>query len=450
MNENFDKELNNTDSEQIPEERGTSKTDEVGDAEESQPMSDEFVLDEFEAQKINIPETLPAKEKTANKGVKTFCVILAAVIVLSCFTYGGYFLGKNSNKVPHTYDETPQISLQSKPEDANAISAAKIYSDISKSVVGILVYNESGEMGEASGVVYSEDGYIVTNDHIYSSISSAKFKIFISDGSEYDAYYVAGDTRSDLAVLKISEDVKLSVPAFGNSDEVITGETVCAIGCPNGYSAKSTITLGIVSVPKVRMSITTTYSSNFIQTDTAINPGNSGGALVNMYGQIIGITSSKISDTSYEGVGFAIPTKTVKKVVQSLIENGNVKNRARLGISYNFYNSAMAELSELSSCGLLVREVSKDSDLYSKLSEGDMISHVNDIAITDDAVILDLLEESAPGDSILLTVLKQSGETVTVSAILLKDEGSSSYVNSDGTITQDGNNGGEFNWPEGF
>lgn len=450
MNENFDKEFNNLDNEQESIEQNASQAEKINFTDE--PIeSEEFVLDEFEAQKINIPETVPAKENTTNKGIKIFCLILAAVIVLSCFTYGGYFIGKNSNRTPDTAGKTPSVSLQSKPEGANVFSASEIYSDVSKSVVGIFVYNEAGEMSEASGVVYSEDGYIVTNDHIYSSISSAKFKIFMSDGSEYDAYYVAGDTRSDLAVLKISEAVKLSVPVFGNSDEVIIGETVCAVGYPNGYSAKATITSGIVSVPKVRMSITTTYSSNFIQTDTAINPGNSGGALVNMYGQIVGITSSKISGTSYEGVGFAIPTKTVQKVVQSLIENGNVKSRARLGISYNFYNSAMAELSELPACGLLVREVSKDSDLFGKLSEGDMITRVNDIAINDDAVILDLLEESEPGSTILLTVLRQTGEVTTFSAVLLNDEGSSSYVNSDGS-DNDGeqSNGGEFNWPEGF
>ncbi len=450
MNDNFDKEFNNLDNEQESIEQNTSQAEKINFTKEPNE-SEEFALDEFEAQKINIPETVPAKENTTNKGIKIFCLILAAVIVLSCSTYGGYFIGKNSNRVPDTVGKAPSVSLQSKPENANAFSAAAIYSDISKSVVGIFVYNEAGEMSEASGVVYSEDGYIITNDHIYSSISSAKFKIFMSDGSEYDAYYVAGDTRSDLAVLKISENIKLPVPVFGNSDEVITGEAVCAVGYPNGYSAKSTITSGIVSVPKVRMSITTTYSSNFIQTDTAINPGNSGGALVNMYGQIVGITSSKISGTSYEGVGFAIPTKTVQKVVQSLIENGNVKNRARLGISYNFYNSAMAELSELPACGLLVREVSKDSDLFGKLNEGDMITRVNDIAINDDAIILDLLEESEPGSTILLTVIKQSGETATVSAVLLNDEGSSSYVNSEGSVNGgQQSNGGDFNWPEGF
>lgn len=409
------------------------------------------VFDEnFEAERINISKTVPTKTTKGNKGIRIFCIILSAIIVLSCFYYGGYYIGKNS--IPSLYDsDSTSIELNSKPTGEDTLSSSQLYVEVSKSIVGILVYNSNGDMGEASGVVYSKDGYIVTNDHIYSSISSAKFKIYTNDGNEYNAYYVAGDTRSDLAVLKISENVNLTVTEFGNSDDVVSGEEVCAIGHPNGYSSKSTITTGIVSVPKVRMSITSSYSSNFIQTDTAINPGNSGGALINMYGQIIGITSSKISDTSYEGVGFAIPTKTVQKVVSSLIENGNVKNRARLGISYSFYNSAMAEFNKLHAGGLLVREVSKDSALYGKLDVGDIITRVNDIAIIDDSVILDIIEESSPGDTIYLTVLKKSGATETVSATLLNDEGSSSYINSENSTNKvDGNGNGEFSWPEGY
>ena len=402
-----------------------------------------------EAQSITIPKTVPTNSKGTNKGLKVFCIILSAVIVLSCFSLGGYFMGKYASKTPSNNKSNVDISLQSKPSDAKQLSFDSIYENVTKSIVGIFVYNSEGKTGEATGVIYSQDGYIITNDHIYSKIPSAKFKVYLSDGSEYDAHYVAGDTRSDLAVLKINDDVRLSVPEFGNSDDIVSGESVCAIGCPNGYASKPTITVGIVSAPRVRMSITTTYSTNFIQTDAAINPGNSGGALVNMYGQIIGITSSKISGDGIEGVGFAIPTATVKNVAESLVENGNVKNRARLGISYNFINSAMAELNNMSSYGLLVREVSNDSDLYGKIKEGDIITRVNDIPITDDAIILDLLEQYKPSDKIMLTVVNTSGKTVNISAVLLNDEGTSSYIHSDNS-SGNSNNNEEFNWPEGF
>lgn len=432
MYENFENEINNEETQsQISQE---------------QPVTEEEQYSEhdFSAEQIYIPPVTDSDVSRCNKGLKIFCIVMAAVILLSGCFLGGYFLGKNPKTSNVTISDYPELNLQSKPQNSNVATSSELYSSLSPSVVGILVYNEKGDMSEASGVVYSEDGYIVTNDHIYSTVPKAKFKVFTYDGNEYDAYYVAGDTRSDLAVIKISDKVSLKVSPFGNSDEVATGESVCAIGCPNGYSAKSTITCGIVSVPKVRQSITSSYSSNFIQTDTAINPGNSGGALINMYGQIVGITSSKIAATSYEGVGYAIPSKTVKRVVSSLIESGNVKNRARLGISYVFYNSAMAGINDMSSHGLLVAEVTSDSSLYGKLKKDDIITRVNDIEINDDAIILDILEELRPGEYITLTVLKQSGSVENVSALLLNDEGSSSYINSDTS-----GSGGDFNFPVG-
>ncbi len=404
---------------------------------------------DVEAQIINVVSHKTEKSKTGSLGVKAFCAALAAVVLLSCFSYAGYYLGKNDFLKNNKINGAVSTDLEEKPKDSSVLSPEQIYTQTASSIVGILVYNSKGDVSEASGVIYSEDGYIVTNDHIYSAINSAKFKIYMHDGNIYDATYVAGDTRSDLAVLKIDQKVKLTKAVFGNSDEVVSGEKVCAIGYPNGYSSLSTITTGIVSTPKVRASISSSYSSNFIQTDTAINPGNSGGALINEYGQIIGIVSSKISGTSYEGVGFAIPTKTVKRITESLIINGNVKDRARLGISYNFYNEAMAELAKLNSAGLYIQEVSEDSDLFKKVEKGDIITRVNDIAINDDAVILDLLEEYKPGDKILLTISKQSGETETYSVKLLSDEGSSSYINDYSSDSSQENNK-DFNFPEGY
>lgn len=397
-------------------------------SEDSFAENDPLYGGEFIAEKISIPQTADTVKDTKNNGIRIFALILAAVLTVSLSVFGGYYLGVHSTSERHKSGVNSYISLQSKPAKPTVYSADKIYADTVESVVGILVYNKKGDSGEATGVVLSEDGYIITNDHIYTEIPSAKFKIYMHDGTEYNAYFVAGDTRSDIAVLKIRENVKLKVPTFGNSSSVVSGESVCAIGCPNGYSSKATITVGIVSVPKVRKTITSIYSSNFIQTDTAINPGNSGGALVNVYGQIIGITSAKISDTSYEGVGFAIPTNTVKRITESLIENGNVKDRARLGIQYRFYNSANAEVHDLATGGLLVTTVLEDSDLYGKLNVNDMIVKVNELEITNDSIILDVLEEHVPGDTINLTVLRENGKTEVITALLLSDEGSSSYT----------------------
>ena len=416
-------------------------------------MENNFTNDEqFESenlipQAIEIPEVkIDDFESNNQKGLKLFCIILAAVIVLACFTTGGYFLGMNGANNNNLYSAT-DLELVDKPNDGQTLTAAGVYKDCAKSVVGILVYNSNGDMGHASGVIYSKDGYIVTNDHIYSSISAAKFKVYTEDGNEYNAVYVAGDTRSDLAIIKITESVSLTPGVFGDSEQVITGETVCAIGRPNGYNLASTLTCGTVSVPKVRQSITSSYSTNFIQTDTPINPGNSGGGLFNMYGHVIGITSSKIAGTVYEGLGFAIPSRSVKRIAESLIEHGNVKDRARLGVSYRFYNNAEAEIAKIASAGLQIAEINIESDLNGKISVGDIITKVNDKSITDDSVILDIIEESKPGDVLSFTVLNAKGSTFTVTAKLLADEGSSSYQETLKPSTSQNN--GEFNFPEG-
>lgn len=378
-------------------------------------------------ERINIPEIEDSKSNNGGKGIKLFCIALCFVLLLSVFSVGGYFLGRNSVELPKEDKSFDKITLADRPTE-NAVSTAEIYQNVADSVVGILIYNDDERMSFASGVVCSENGYIITNDHIYASIPSAKFKVILNNGEEYDAYFVAGDTRSDLAVIKIADTVSLPVPEFGDSDKIVTGENVCAIGCPNGYGEKSTITAGIVSVPKIRMSVTSAYSSNFIQTDTPINPGNSGGALVNSYGQVIGIVSSKISATSYEGVGFAIPTRLVKKVISSLIENGYVASRSRIGISYRTITPALAELNDFASVGLLIDTVENECSLKGVLSKDDIITHVNGVLINDDDILLDLLEETEAGKTINLTVLHTSGVTKEYIATLLSDKGSSSYT----------------------
>ena len=389
--------------------------------------NEEFNIDNLTPQTINMPETSNSYFDSDNqKGLKYFCIALTAVVILSCFTAGGYFLGVNKSNNETLYSAT-ELELVNKPTDSSSLTPAGVYKEYAKTIVGILVYNSNGDVGQASGVVYSKDGYIVTNDHIYSSVPAAKFKVYTEDGNEYNAVYVAGDTRSDLAIIKITDSVSLTPAIFGDSEQVITGESVCAIGKPNGYNLKSTLTSGTVSVTKVRQSITSSYSTNFIQTDTPINPGNSGGGLFNMYGQIIGITSSKITGAAYEGLGFAIPSRSVKRIVESLIENGNVKDRARLGVSYRFYNSAEAEIMKLKASGLQIVEVNIESDLNGKIAAGDIITKVNDKIIDDDAVILDIIEESRPGDSLSFTVVTADGSSKVVSAVLLADEGSSSY-----------------------
>lgn len=366
-------------------------------------------------------------EKPSNIGLKVFFTIIAITISLVIALSAGFIFGKKSSTYNSGFGGTTQLS--SRDDGAVVSNKTAVFNNVNDSIVAITVYNSEGIKGYASGVVYTTDGYIITNDHIYSEVASAEFLITFANGSELKAEYVAGDTRSDLAVLKVEAN-GLKNAQFADSEQINVGEEVVAIGYPQGASGKAILTSGSISSKGVRVSSTTKYSMKMIQTDTAINPGNSGGALIDMYSKVIGITSVKLAGTEYDNVGYAIPSRTVVKIVDSLIKNKYVEGRGRLGIQYTEINSIVAQQTNLPT-GLRVAEVDEDSDLYTKVSENDIITHINDIKITEGNVVLDIIESTAPGVTMSFTVYHASTlSTETVYASLLPDQGNSSYVNN--------------------
>ncbi len=389
--------------------------------------------------------------KPMSKGLKVFCLVMATVLLLTVTTAGGYFLGRSS--VSHNYiGSNVEVDLEARPTDTEVSTPAQIYAKVNESIVGIRIYNQHGQVSDASGVIYSEDGYIVTNDHIYSEIGAPKFKVFMHDGTEYNAVYVAGDTVSDLAVLKIEGGKGFKVAQFGDSEQLINGEGVVAIGRPNDATDNSSITSGVISLTKRRVKTTSSYTARLIQTDSAINPGSSGGALVNMYGQVVGITSSKLAGVEYDAIGFAIPTKTMKRVVEQLISSGKVTDRAKLGITYTEVNSVTAEIENHAAVGLLVVSVGEDSDIFGKVGEGDIITHINGIAITNDDLVLDVIEDCKAGDTVSLTVLLKNGNIADYDVTLRANISESSYsttIVEKETPDAEKPNGGTFDFPDG-
>ena len=209
----------------------------------------------------------------------------------------------------------------------------------------------------------------------------------------------------------------------------------------------------MISLTRRRVKTTSSYTASLIQTDSAINPGSSGGALVNMYGQVVGITSSKLAGVEYDAIGFAIPTKTMKRVVEQLISGGKVSDRAKLGITYTEINSVTVEIENYSAVGLLVVSVGEDSDIYDKVGKGDIITHVNGIKITNDDIVLDVIEDCKAGDIISLTVIMSDGSEADYDVKLRANIGESSYSTAIGEReepsddTQSG--GGIFDFPYG-
>ncbi len=400
---------------------------------------------------VNFSDVEPMRDhKPMSLGLKLFALIMAGVILLTGGCVAGYFMAQKTVPQTELTYKVPDVDLAARPADTDEMTVAQVYDKVNPSVVGIITYNMEGDGGTASGIIYSEDGYIVSNDHIYAEISNPKFKIYMADGTEYDAEYVAGDKISDLSVLKIKDNVKLKPAVFGNSDEVFPGQKVVAIGRPNGAENDSTVTDGVVSAVSERVRNATNYSARLIQTSCAINPGNSGGALVDMYGQIVGVTASKLAGTAYDNVGYAIPTTVMKRIVDELIKEGKVVSRAKLGITYAAINSALAEINGYQHTGLYIDSVSEDSALYGKAEKGDFITHINGIEVTSDKIVLDIIEKCSAGDTITVTIITSTEETKTIKAVLKANIGESSYVT--GKITQsekDEASGGTFDFPFG-
>lgn len=370
-------------------------------------------------------------ERVSTTGIKVFLSLVAVMLVTVIALTVGFVFGRDNNNDGATFGDntvsTPQLHSAS---NQSITDCAAVYSDIAPSVANIVVYNSDGsKSATATGLVYTENGYIVTNDHIYSEIPSPKFLVTMYDGSEYSAKFVAGDTRSDLAVLKI-EATGLKPVKFRNSDEVVVGEQTVAIGCPAG-ATKATATVGIVSSTATRISTElSSYSMKVIQTSTPINPGSSGGALADMSSYIVGITSAKLSLSGYENIGYAIPAKTVVNVVSSLIKYGYVEGRGKLGITYTFVDSVTAELNGGLPKGLKISEIATESAFSGKnLKANDIITHINDTELKSRDIALDIIESTEPGKSLSFTVYHTKSKTSEVIyAALLPDNGSSSYT----------------------
>ena len=452
MNEFENKDLEieaSDDSEAVEkiEETMDENVEEGNDEQNNAPDFETVSVEEPSFNRVNYTEIAPEKDyQNEKRGLKIFALIMAIVIALTSATAVGYFMGKNSVSGRY-YSSTTKLDLASKPKDKEGMTATEIYSAVNESIVGIRAYNKS-TVKDASGVIYSKDGYIITNDHIYDGIAAAKFKVYLYDGSEREATYVAGDTVSDIAILKLKDTKNLKPAVFGNSKELVYGEPTVAIGRPNGAMEPNCITEGIVSLTKRRVTGSTNYSSSLIQTDSAINPGSSGGALLNMYGQVVGITSSKMTGDQYDSVGFAIPTVTVKRVADQLVKNGKVTDRAKLGITYTEISSVYAEINNFDSTGIYVVTISETADAYGKLTKGDLITHINGIAITCDDVVLDIIEESRAGDSVTLTVKSLNGNVKEIKIKLGANVSESSYVlteEKEETETDDGT----FDFPQG-
>lgn len=272
------------------------------------------------------------------------------------------------------------------------------------SVVGVTSesydnYNTKTSCG--SGIIISEDGYIVTNYHVI--VGANNITATLDDGTSCAAYFIGADAYSDLAVLRIQK-TGLTAAEFGDSDAVRVGEIAIAIGNPTGQ-LQGTATSGIISALNRNVEINNTVM-NLIQTDAAINSGNSGGPLLNQYGQVVGITSAKVSLTGYEGLGFAIPANTAKPIIEALVRQGYVSGRPLLGVQVSELSKMAANFYRVPQ-GLYVNRVDENSDAAEQgLKTGDIITKINGQSVTSLDTGVSLRNEFKAGDEITVTVYR--------------------------------------------
>ena len=390
-------------------------------------------------------------QKFYKKGVKVLAIILIGFLsgALGSFVtlqlyqkQGNQATNNNSGTVTQTSYKNENSTTQAVNKVKDAVVSIITYSSSSSRQSSVFNADETNSdsdnqqiASEGSGVIYKKDdkdAYLVTNTHVINGAS--KVDIRLADGTKVPGEIVGSDTFSDIAVVKISSEKVTTVAEFGDSSQLSVGETAIAIGSPLGSEYANTVTQGIISSLNRNVSLKSedgqAISTKAIQTDTAINPGNSGGPLVNIQGQVIGITSSKIASnggTSVEGLGFAIPSNDAQNIIKQLESDGKV-TRPALGIQMvNLSNVGASDLRKLNipsglTSGVVVRSVQNNMPANGHLQKYDVITKVDDKEIASSTDLQHALYNHAIGDTIKVTYYR-NGKEETTSIKLDKNSG---------------------------
>lgn len=301
------------------------------------------------------------------------------------------------------------LDIQSS-RDLEPLSYQELYAKCLPYTVSITVIASDG-IGTGTGIVMTEDGYILTCNHVIEGGTTCR--VTTSEDETYEALLVGGDAQTDLAVLKIEAE-GLTPAEFGDSDQLTVGDEALAIGDPLGTELRGTLTNGIISAINRNVTVNG-YSMTLIQTTAALNSGNSGGPLLNIYGQVVGVNNMKMnsSQVTVEGLGFAVPTRVVQEIVPLLSTQGKV-SRPVLGITCYGIDEEMKELNGEPVTGLRVASVNESSDAYLQgLEVGDYITAVNGTHVVSVDEVKVLIEDLEIGDTVELEIYRLEPETET-------------------------------------
>ena len=378
-------------------------------------MENDHTSYQYEKDYIDIP--VPKKKIWPKLG--RFCRDVFFVCLISIISIKGYiaFGPQDTNTqaiINNNSEQTSGLVQQAASDNQNnqELTSQQIGAKVTPSVVAVVSKEMFGE-STGSGIIMTEDGLIITNAHVIEDAQSVT--VILQDETEYPATIIGQDQQTDLAVLKI-QATGLTPAEFGDSDNLEVGEKAIAIGNPLGLEFAGSMTQGIISALGREVEVEG-RTMTFIQTDAAINPGNSGGPLVNAYGQVIGITSAKISSEYAEGLGFAIPINDALPIIEELVNYGYVTGRPLIGITGEDLSANQAKYYQLPQ-GIYVRFVDPDSGAaLAGIEAGDIIVGANgeDITTTDELNnIKDTLEV---GDTMTITIYR-NGKTFDVKVVL--------------------------------
>ena len=365
--------------------------------------------------------------------MKRVVSLIFIALISGILTLGGYklFIEDHPEAVLATDNNTIQNFIPTNFNSVNAISSTNAdFTSAAEKTINAVVhvtnrsisktprsisdffygYNQPREMiGSGSGVVISPDGYIITNYHVVKN--ATKLQVGLNNNKIFEAELIGSDPKTDIALIKIDSDEELSYVAFGDSDHVKIGEWVLAVGNP--FNLNSTVTAGIISA-KARDIEGDNSAQAYLQTDAAVNRGNSGGALVNTKGELIGINTAISSETgSYIGYSFAIPSNNAKKVINDIMEFGNVQ-RGILGVIGGSLNSLYAEKLGISETeGFYVDDVDAQSGAKKAgIKSGDIIKKLDNVKISKFADLSGYINSKGPNDIVNVTILRNGQEKI--------------------------------------
>ncbi len=401
------------------------------------------------------PQTPPAPKK--RRGTK-----MAVVALCLCFTMIGGIAGGAVGAhlftppaaVTQSVDAagTPETTPHYQPVAymGAQLTLSQLYEKCNPAVVAIStevsVRNAFGQYATqataGSGFVISEDGYIVTNNHVIDGAST--IRVILYDGVTYDATLVGRDAAADLAVLKIKPDSKLTALEWGDSGTLKVGDSVAAIGNPLGELANS-LTSGVISALDREINIDGT-PMHMMQTDAAISPGNSGGPLINMYGQVVGVNTAKSSGDGVEGLGFSIPINEARDVIEQLIQYGYVQGRPQLGISIEDVTAAISRYTGLSEGVYVVSVTAGSAADKAGIQAGDVIVAVGEVKITSSAELLTEKLKYKAGETVPFTVMRSNqSHTLSVTFDEVLPEIAAAPTPTPDNPWRNGNSGGDKN-----